>query len=781
MKTDKNEDGTYFSEDSPLGRRLPTFKLISVFAVFCKVMPEKDLKLSKAKPFTLRSAGLIGIFLLLGVWMMHPYFLATGAGGDLSTVVDGNHWPNLSGVDALALDGSDRTNITALPTDIGNLPANLALVRGHTGFWRLAKDRTGVWWFLSPDGKLEFLNTVTTVQPMQFSRERNAPKFISRDWRGSTDGEGTEQDLDTWAQATVQRVLSAGFKGLGAWCNPALHRLDIPMSQDLNIWSWIDDASKRLYTADWQASAELAVRTQVAPLRDNKNLVGYYIDNELDWGDGFAGPATYFDHLPPADPNRREVVKVIQTIWPRISDFNFAWGTRLGSWDEVEHWIVLPEEPAPAYDRLSSVWISHLAEDYFRCTTSLIHRYDPNHLILGVRFKGYAPEEVVRASRTYTDAQSLNYYVADAMLDKDMFRMMYHESGQPIVISEYSFHSLDGRSDDPDTVGFSAQVPDQQARADGYRLMTSRLARVPYIVGADWFQWCDEPPGGRSSDGEDVNFGVVDIKDQPYKLLVDAIQETAPKLDALHAQSPTDPKPDVWRDSYADKPLMQVPFLAQPPILDDNFEDWPASAKLTGLRREQTVGIERHKVATPEVYMGWTEQGLYLGIHVFDNHVVTAPANGWWWTRDHVEFWVSTRPVASDQENYDVNCQQFFFVPSRFDENAGIVGQWHRDGDFLKDNLIPHPDVKQATRILPDGYIAEMFIPTVALHGFNPDEQKNLAFNIHVRNFETAADFFWSAPKSAQTQLRPCTWGSLYLSPPAAVPAIAHAAQARAN
>jgi hypothetical protein len=774
MKTDKKQHGIYLLKRTRVFGKLCYFESLSTFKSVCNCMPKKALKLYRPAWLTPRRLVIIVLFLAVTGLVTRPYFSrATSDGG------------NSSPLGSLATLTPKSTDLTDLATpdasDTGKLPAGVVLARGHEGFWRLAKDKSGTWWFMSPDGKLEFLNTVTTVQPMQFSHVHNGPRFISRDWHGPSDGEGNPAEQDAWAQATVKRVLDAGFKGLGAWCNPALHNQDIPMSQDLNIWTWIDDASQRLYTADWQADAELAVRTQVIPLRDNPNLVGYYIDNELDWGDGFAGPATYFDHLAPTDPNRIEVIRVIQSIWPKISDFNFAWGQRLDNWNEIQSWSALPQEPAAAYDRLSSAWISHLAEDYFRITTSLIRRYDPNHLILGVRFKGYAPEEVVRASRNYTDAQSLNYYVGDAKLDQQMFQMMYEESGQPIVISEYSFHSMDGRSLDPDTVGFAAQVPDQQARADGYRLMTSRLARVPYIVGADWFQWCDEPPGGRGGDGEDVNFGVVDIHDQPYQQLVQAIQQTAPKLDGLHGQSASDPKQDVWRDSYAQKPVAQVPFLNQPPILDGDLSHWPASAKIIDLRREQTVGIDRYKVEKPEVYMGWTDAGLYLAFQVFDDHLTTAPANGWWWTRDHVEFWISTKPVTSDQENYDVNCSQFFFVPDKYGDTVGIVGQWHRDGDALKDNLIPHPEIKQAARLIPGGYTAEMFIPASALRGFDPVHHKNLSFNLHVRDFDTAADFFWSAPKAVQTQLRPCTWGSLYLEPPTNPGEIAHAAQARLN
>jgi hypothetical protein len=340
---------------------------------------------------------------------------------------------------------------------------------------------------------------------------------------------------------------------------------------------------------------------------------------------------------------------------------------------------------------------------------------------------------------------------------------------------------MDGHSGNLDTVGFGAQVPDQQARAEGYRLMTTRLARVPYIVGADWFQWCDEPPAGRSSDGEDVNFGVVDVHDKPYGLLVDSIRQTAPLLDAIHAHSPSDSQSGVWRESYVVMPAMHVPFLLHPPLLDGDLGHWTGCAPLDNVRREQTVGLDRRQVRTPDVFLGWTQQGLYLALQVFDRQIETAPANAWWWTRDNVELFVSTHPVAADQISYDLNCHQFFVVPKDSTAaDAAVVGQWHRDGDALKDNLIPDPDIRKVVKILPDRYIVELFIPAASLHGYDPSREPVLAFNLHVRDFTNAADFFWSAPKSSRTELRPNTWGTLYLDPPADK-SVAHSAQARAN
>jgi len=633
-------------------------------------------------------------------------------------------------------------------------------VRGRAGFWTLGQDSTGVWWFVSPQGKPEFLNSVTTVQPVVAARMPRDEHFVSGDW------DGTQKGLGKWAAAAWKRVHAVGFKGVGAWSNAALHNVDAPMTQDLNIWPCVGPYV-RLYDPQWASTADRFVRAMVAPLAGNRNLVGYYLDNELDWDDPAAGPASYFDHLPAANPNRKQVVAVIRRLWPTAAEFNRDWQTQVTDPADLEQWTSLPREPAGTYSRLASAWLSQLAGDYFRTAATLVRTYDPNHLILGIRYKGYAPREVVAASRDWVDAQSINYYAGDAVLDRDLFQMIHDVSNQPIIISEYTFHALDGTSGDRDNVRFTAQVPDQLARAEGYTLFTERLARVPYIVGADWFQWSDEPPTGRA-DGEDVNFGIVDIHDRAYPLLADAVARTAPMLDPLHQASNHDDQSGVWRESFANVPVMHVPYLATPPQFRGELADWSQASRLPGVRRSQTVGLERSTEANPSVYLGWNHGGLYMGLQVFNDNVAGATGTDSWSSRDYAEFWFSTRPVTSNQDAYNSYCHEFFFVPgvSPSAPAGGVVGQLHHAGDALKSNLIPDLAVQDIVRILPDRYVLQFFIPAASLSGFDPVNQPSMAFNMHVHNFLKAQDYFWSAPKSIHTQDRPGTWGTLYLEPP---------------
>ena len=691
-----------------------------------------------------RIVFIFSCLMLIGIWV-HPYM-----SGAFETA---NH----KQIPAATIVQANAVNTEQSP---------FVNYKGQSGFWRVGKTQDGVWWFVSPTGKREFLNTVTTVQPFQVGRDENGVHFVSRDWNGSPgkyDG-----DLNAWAEKTLVRIHDAGFKGLGAWCHPVFHQFDVPITRDLNVWKHYGADNYRLWDPAWVETADVVIDKAVTPLKENKNLVGYYSDNELDWSDASMGPSIYFNDLPVGDPNRAQVIETIQCLWPSIGEYNKAWNAKLNSWDDLAKQPKLSREPAEAYSKLFDAWLDKLATYYFKTTSELIRKHDPNHLILGVRFAGFAPKAVVRASKNFIDAQSINYYVSDGLLDPDMFNMLHMESNEPVILTEYGFHSLDGRSGNRNTFGFQAQVPDQQARADAYEQFTTRLARTPYVIGADWFQWSDEPASGRSSDGEDVNFGMVDVDDRPYEQLMNAVRETTPKLNPMHAVSSTDNGSDIYRSAFSHKPTAHILKLDKPIAINGELSEWSDMYRLPGIRRTETIGIDRMNQRSPNVYMGWRDDGLYIAAEVFDPIIDTIPASGRWWTRDNIELWLSTRPVESDQQVYNAFCHQFFYVPdyNPTDGRLGTVGQWHRPGDAIGENLIPHPGIVQSSRITPGRYVVEMFIPAKAMNGWDPAKHPEMAFNLHIRNFQASSDYFWSAPKELTTQMRPDTWGKLILSAP---------------
>src|SRR5258708_1062315 len=89
-----------------------------------------------------------------------------------------------------------------------SIDSQFALLRGQSGYWRIGKTHEGVWWFVDPDGRPDFLNMVTTVQPTLRGRDANGPDFVSHDY-----DENHPSSIDRWAQATVLRLRDVGFKG----------------------------------------------------------------------------------------------------------------------------------------------------------------------------------------------------------------------------------------------------------------------------------------------------------------------------------------------------------------------------------------------------------------------------------------------------------------------------------------------------------------------------------------------------------------------------------------
>ena len=50
--------------------------------------------------------------------------------------------------------------------------------------------------------------------------------------------------------------------------------------------------------------------------------------------------------------------------------------------------------------------------------------------------------------------------------------------------------------------------------------MRNATLSLPYMVGVHWFEYGDEPAEGRF-DGENSNYGVVNIRDEVYEILTD--------------------------------------------------------------------------------------------------------------------------------------------------------------------------------------------------------------------------------------------------------------------
>src|SRR6266404_3246958 len=91
-------------------------------------------------------------------------------------------------------------------------------------------------------------------------------------------------------------------------------------------------------------------------------------------------------------------------------------------------------------------------------------------------------------------------------------------TGKPVLVSEFYMCAQQNRSGNKNDRSIFPTLATQGERITGFRNTVLALLRIPYVIGADWFQYYDEPTHGRG-DGENFNFGLVDINDQPTRVL----------------------------------------------------------------------------------------------------------------------------------------------------------------------------------------------------------------------------------------------------------------------
>jgi hypothetical protein len=139
-------------------------------------------------------------------------------------------------------------------------------------------------------------------------------------------------------------------------------------------------------------------------------------------------------------------------------------------------------------------------------------------------------------------------------------------------------------------------VATQEDRASGAAAAIANFAAIPELVGAHWFMYYDHPKGGRP-DGEDYDFGLVDINDRPYERLTAALAVANRRALRIHAAAVVPP------------PRNRVFVLPHAAISvdDHSLSDWPKPTSLLPRLNPSSGAVE-----FGEAYLSWSERGLAL-------------------------------------------------------------------------------------------------------------------------------------------------------------------------
>ena len=419
-----------------------------------------------------------------------------------------------------------------LHADLSPKPAYAALtdwaakngLRG--GFWHTMRDVDGRWWMVTPDGRKTMLLGADHVRHMGWWCEATGRKDYEA---ANLRKYGTRE---AWETNTLARMKAWGFNLLGVGSDPSLRHRGLAYTEILHLGDGFthvgNDPTRAICPnptgipstafpnvfhpdfATWCAARAKAICT---PLKDDRDLVGYFTDNELCWWGVRGGPtAGLFDTVDAFAAEHPAKIALERFVASHGGNRNIE--TKRG-------------------------FLRLCARTYFEATAAAIRASDPNHLVLGCRFAnldGGADLCVWEEAGKVCDVVSFNCY-AWADLDRnavffnglagsprigDVWDEVHAAANRPLMVTEWSFPALD--SGLPCSNGAGQRMRTQQERAAASSLFARSLLSKPYMLGYVYFMWLDQPKEGITrAFPENSNYGLVNKDDVPYLPLVDAL------------------------------------------------------------------------------------------------------------------------------------------------------------------------------------------------------------------------------------------------------------------
>ncbi|OHB65681.1 MAG: hypothetical protein A2V70_20295 [Planctomycetes bacterium RBG_13_63_9] len=348
---------------------------------------------------------------------------------------------------------------------------------------------------------------------------------------------------EQFAAIAHRRLRSWGMNTIANWSEPQIYatrKTPYTASVYLN--------SKRLEGSEgywgkfpdvFDPSFKRALRQSMARQKGNgepgraagdPRCLGYFVDNELAWGDE-TSLAVAALASPPDQAAKRVFIEDLKGKHETIDRLNQSWGTAHASWDALLQ-STTPPEVKKAREDLTAFY-TKTAERYFQTCRETLKEVDPKGLYLGCRF-AWVNDRAVRAAAKYCDVVSFNQYkrsVADFRLPEGV--------DKPVVIGEFHFGALDRGMFHTGLV----KVANQQQRAETYKSYVGGALRNPSIVGTHWFQYGDQATTGRG-DGENYQIGLLDICDTPYPETIAACRDMGYSMYPLRQDEQKDEQKD---------------------------------------------------------------------------------------------------------------------------------------------------------------------------------------------------------------------------------------------
>jgi hypothetical protein len=495
--------------------------------------------------------------------------------------------------------------ISFLLLTAGSAAADCITRPGSVSRWKL-ESHDAVSWLISPCGERFFSVGVNSLS------ESPSPPLPSR---GSVNlWPPIPRASDTWVDRTLKRVRAWGFNTAGGFSST---NLPLPSLPDLDLgWKakfhWSDP-----FDPSVEEHMRIAARNAVAPYRGNAYRIGYFPDNEIGWWNGAL--FGYYLGRPATNHTKQKLVALIRRDyggdWHRFTD-DFVVAPGISSFQELleNRNPKARIRPGGSGIRIVRDWTGTIARHYYELVYRALREANPAALIFSDRLPDYYDPDAVRAMAPFVDAVATNYNVdsPDGWIAHYYFDGLRQLTGnKPVLVSEWYYAAQENRSGNLNN-GHLMTVRTQTERARDAASAARHFALQPGIVGIHWFQYYDEPKGGRAQDHEDYDFGLVDTDGRPYEKLVAALTAANRSLADIH-------------QSAASQPLAKGTIAIQIPEADIDagsisFAQWPKDETLV-----KGFSAPSPEAVFADTFLAWSPQGLHvavIGMDYYDPHLL---------------------------------------------------------------------------------------------------------------------------------------------------------------
>jgi hypothetical protein len=326
----------------------------------------------------------------------------------------------------------------------------------------------------------------------------------------------------SWQRLTKQRLIDWCFNTIGNWSDADFIRnarlpyvwpmQDFPLTKTRIFRDFPD-----VYSIEYAENcAEFA--KQLEAFKSDPCMIGYFMRNEPEWA--FVQNLFIAEKVleNPADTAcKRMIITGLREKYGDIETLNCAWGEAYTSFDEIKSFNEKGKADAVHFSK-------QLIRKYAEVPGKACKAVDTEHLNLGMRYSMLTDPILLEGHENF-DVYSLNGYQENPYEEVQKAGEL---TGKPVIIGEFHFGAID--------VGLLAagvsSVATQRDRGLAYRQYYEEAMNSPYFVGAHYFILNDQAVLGRF-DGENMQIGMVDVCQKPYKDFAKEVTKTNSDIYAI--------------------------------------------------------------------------------------------------------------------------------------------------------------------------------------------------------------------------------------------------------